>query len=105
MASHQLSEEFLTEFVDLERQFLELELLKSVALAFQRGLSPNSLRKVSVLEVLELVIDTGFTQGDRAFDYCLQRDVCLDMPLLHVKTYSVASSPSYASNCVKEQQQ
>ena len=96
---------FLTEFVDLERQFLELEWLKYVALAFQRGLSPNSLRKVSVSEVLERVIDTGFTQGDGAFDYCLQRDVCLDKPLLHVKTYSVASSPSYASNCVKEQQQ
>ena len=90
---------FLTELVDLERPFLELEWLKSVPLAFQRGLSPNSLRKVSVLEVLERIIDTGFTQDDRAFDYCLQRDVCLDMPLLQVKTYSVALSPSYASNC------
>ena len=92
---------FLTEFVDLERPFLELEWLNAVALAFQRGLSPNSLRKGSVLEVLERVIDTGFTQDDRAFDYCLQRDVCLDVPLLHVKTYSVASSPSYASNNCK----
>ena len=90
---------FLIEFVDLERPFLELEWLKSVALAFQRGLSPSSLGKVSVLEVLERVIDTGFTQDDRAFDYSLERDVCLDIPLLHVKTYSVASSPSYASNC------
>ena len=55
----------------------------------------NSLCKVSVLEVLERVVDTDFTQDDRAFDYC---HICLDMHLLHFKTYSVASSPSYVSN-------
>lgn len=32
-------ESILTEFVDFERPFLELEWLKSAALAFQRGLS------------------------------------------------------------------
>ena len=89
---------FLTEFVDLERPFLELEWLKSLALASQRGLSPDSLRNISVLEVLERVVNTDFTQDDQALGYCLQRDICLDMPLLKVKTYSVASSPSYASD-------
>jgi sulfite reductase alpha subunit-like flavoprotein len=89
---------FLTEFVDLECPFLELEWLKSLALASQRGLSLDSLRNVSVLEVLERVTNTDFTPDGRALGYCLQRDICLDMSLLTVKTYSIASSLSYASD-------
>ena len=86
---------FLTEYVDLERPFIELEWLKSVRLATQKNITVKSLSQLSVFEVLCRLIGANFTE-DRTSDYCLQRDICLDMPLLSIKTYSVASHPRYA---------
>ena len=88
---------FLTSFVDLELPFLELEWLKSIPLGGQRNLNAESLSQLSVAEVLERIVSTDFVQ-DTSLDYCLQRDICLAMPLLNVKTYSIASSLSYASS-------
>ena len=88
---------FLTEYVDLERPFLELEWLRSIPFASQRNLHVESLSQTSVAEVLERVVSTDVSPQTTR-DYYLQRDICLDMPLLHPKTYSVASSPSYTLN-------
>ena len=88
---------FLTSFVDLELPFLELEWLKSIPLGGQRNLNAESLSHLSVAEVLERIVSTDFVQ-ETSLGYCLQRDICLAMPLLNVKTYSIASSLSYASS-------
>ncbi len=88
---------FLMSFVDLELPFLELEWLKSIPLGAQRNLNAESLSHLPVAEVLERIVSTDFVQ-ENTRGYCLQRDICLAMPLLNVKTYSVASSLSYASS-------
>ena len=88
---------FLTSFVDLELPFLEFEWLKSIPLGGQRNLHEESLSHLSVADVLERIVSTDFVQ-EHSLDYCLQRDICLAMPLLNMKTYSVASSLSYASS-------
>ena len=88
---------FLTSFVDLELPFLEFEWLRSIPLGGQRNLNAKSLSHLSVAEVLERIVSTDFVQ-ENSFDYCLQRDICLAMPLLNVKTYSIASSLAYASS-------
>ena len=87
---------FLTSFVDLELPFLDLEWLSSIPLSGQRNLNADALSHLSVAEVLERIVSTEFVQ-ENSLDYCLQRDICLAMPLLNVKTYSIASSLSYAS--------
>ncbi len=88
---------FLISFVDLELPFLDLEWLDSIPLSGQRNLKAESLSHLSVAEVLERIVSTDFVQ-ESSRGYCLQRDICLAMPLLNVKTYSVASSLSYASS-------
>ena len=88
---------FLISFVDLELPFLELEWLDSIPLSGQRNLNAESLSHLSVAEVLERIVSTDFVQ-ENSRGYCLQRDICLAMPLLNVKTYSIASSLSYASS-------
>ena len=87
---------FLTSFVDLELPFLELEWLKFIPLGGQRNLNAEPLSHLSVAES-ECILSTDFVQ-ETSLDYCLQRDICLAMPLLNVKTYSIASSLSYASS-------
>lgn len=87
---------FLTSFVDLELPFLELAWLKSIPLVGQRNLDEQSIYHLSVADVLERIVSTDFAQ-EPGLDYCLQRDICLAMPLLNMKTYSIASSLSYAS--------
>ena len=87
---------FLTSFVDLELPFLEFEWLNSIPLSGQRDLNAESLSNLSVAEVLERIVSTDFVQ-ESSRGYCLPRDICLAMPLLDMKTYSVASSLSYAS--------
>ena len=87
---------FLTNFVDLELPFVDLEWLRSIPLSGQRNLNTESFSHLSVAEVLERIVSTEFVQVS-SLDYCLQRDICLAMPLLNVKTYSIASSLSYAS--------
>ena len=88
---------FLTNFVDLELPFLELEWLNSIPLSGQRNLNVESLSHLSVAEVLERIVSTDFVP-ENSRGYCLPRDICLAMPLLDMKTYSVASSLSYASS-------
>ena len=88
---------FLTSFVDLEFPFLELEWLNSIPLSGQRNLNAESLSHLPVAEVLERIVSTDFVQ-ENSRGYCLPRDICLAMPLLDMKTYSVASSLSYASS-------
>ena len=88
---------FLTSFVDLELPFLELEWLNSIPLSGQRNLSAETLSDLPVAEVLERIVSTDIIQ-ETSRGYCLPRDICLAMPLLNMKTYSVASSLSYASS-------
>ena len=93
---------FLTSFVDLELPFLELEWLNSIPLSGQRNLNAESLSHLSVAEVLERIMSTDFVQ-ENSRGYCLPRDICLAMPLLDMKTYSIASSLSYASRASSHQ--
>ncbi len=82
---------FLTEFVDLELPFLQLEWLDSIDIADLDGLTKEVLAKLPMLEVLELLRERIAPSQD------LRRKICVDMPLLRTRTYSVASSNCYLS--------
>ena len=82
---------FLTEFVDLELPFLQLEWLDSTDIADPKGLTKEALDKLPMLEVLELLRERIALSQD------LRRKICLDMPLLRTRTYSLASSNCYVS--------
>ena len=88
---------FLKEFVDLELPFLELGWVGSINLEkSQKGLTRLALSKASVLEVLESLHENAIL-SNRHTDAYLQREICLDMPLLNTRTFSVASSFHYES--------
>ena len=85
---------FLTDYVDLELPFSDAECLEAVELASYRGLTKASLSKVSVQKVLEHLHSSIVQMSD------VQRcefihDLFQDMPLLHTRTYSLASSQHY----------
>ncbi len=82
---------FLTEFVDLELPFLQLEWLGSTDVAGLEGLTKEVLGKLPMLKALELLCERITPSLD------LRRKMCLDMPLLRTRTYSVASSNHYLS--------
>ena len=86
---------FLTEFIDLELPFQKLDWLDSLHSAASHGLAKDSISNQSVLEVLEYLhsqnlLHTKYTSN-------LRRKICLGMPLLRTRTYSLASSQTYTS--------
>lgn len=91
---------FLTEFVDLELPFMKFEWLDSIPSAASQGLTKDSFGKLSILEALESLnsIITPLCTDD-AID--IRRKLCLDMPLLRTRTYSLASSHLYNSRLKK----
>ena len=90
---------FLTEFIDLELPFVKLDWLNSIHSAANHGLTNDFLNKHSVLEVLERLHDQTLLQP--SYTSALRRAICLDMPLLRTRTYSLASSQTYTSRLAK----
>jgi nitric oxide synthase oxygenase domain/subunit/sulfite reductase alpha subunit-like flavoprotein len=84
---------FLTEFADLELPFKSLDWLFSIngTAASSPGLMEQILRHLSVLETLELLDRTNLLSRLGGNKILLQQ-ILLSMPLLHTRTYSVASS-------------
>ena len=90
---------FLTHYVDLELPFSKLEWLDSIDIATLEQLGRDALRKMSVIEVLDCLNAQFFSRKDHKLT--CQRTICLDMPLLRTRTYSLASSPTYVSTLKK----
>ena len=95
---------FLTEFVDLESPFTNLEWFEKIDSTAARGcLTKQTLSKLSVLDVLERLYAQApsllFAEADS--DHDMRRRICLDMPILRTRTYSLASSHTYNSRLNK----
>ena len=85
---------FLTDYVDLEIPFSDAECLEAVESASHGALTPASLSKSSVREVLERLHGSMIQMSDgQRCDFI--HDMCQGMPLLHTRTYSLASSQHY----------
>ncbi len=89
---------FLTDYVDLELPFSDAECFGAVELASHGDLDRASLGTLPVQRVLERLHGRiiQMSDGQRA-DFI--HDICQDMPLLHTRTYSIASSRQYPSSC------
>lgn len=89
---------FLTDYVDLELPFSDVECLEAVELAYLRGLTRASWYELSVHKVLERFHASMIQMSDG--QKCdIIRNMCQYMPLLHTRTYSIASSQHYSSSC------
>lgn len=89
---------FLTDYVDLELPFSDVKCLEAVELASLRGLTRASLYELSVQKVLERLQASMIQMSDG--QRCeIIRKMCQCMPLLHTRTYSIASSQHCSSSC------
>ena len=79
--------DFFLHYVDLEMPFLDHEWLGELNVTYH---TKEIFSKLSVLDGLELLRDEGCL-GPGKIETSLRRSICLDMPLLHLRTYSVAS--------------
>ncbi|KAI9712953.1 MAG: hypothetical protein M1812_006700 [Candelaria pacifica] len=91
-------ETFLTDFVDLELPFRELRWLRTIQPIFTKNLVKQALSVSSVLDVLKLLREEGILTyaGDNSV---LRHELCMDMPLLQTRNFSVASSLNYLKAC------
>ena len=89
---------FLTNYVDLEVPFSDGESLEAVELSCHKGLTRAFLSQLSVQKVLERLHSSLVQMSDRQRCEFIH-DLCQDMPLLHTRTYSIASSWHYSSSC------
>ena len=89
---------FLTDYVDLEVPFSDVESLEAVEIACHNGLTKALLNQLSVRKVLERLQRTLVQMSDRQRGEFIH-DLCQIMPLLHTRTYSIASSWHYSSSC------
>ena len=87
---------YLTEFVDLELPFKELDWLHDTNPTAPMDFAKDLLRRLSALEALELLHKTNMLPSLCASEGRINA-ILLDMTLLHTRTYSVASSPQYPS--------
>ncbi|KAL9005187.1 MAG: hypothetical protein Q9188_002023 [Gyalolechia gomerana] len=81
---------FLSQYVDLESPFLDsrwFARLSSVPIP----VNEDTLRSLSSLESLEYLHTNGILPAEAAFT----SSICLALPPLHPRTYSIASSSSY----------
>ena len=87
-------ETFLTKFADLEVPFKSLDWLLATddPPTSSAGMMKEMLSHLSVLETLELLSKTDLLSRFIINNSLLLRDILLSMPLLHLRTYSVASS-------------
>lgn len=86
---------FLSEFVDLELPFLHLEWFESINIPVHDRFTKDTISKMSMLEILERLCKYMLPSPD------LRRSICLDMPLLRTRTYSIASSNQYLKRLKK----
>ena len=89
---------FLTNYVDLEVPFSDVESLEAVELSCHTGLTRAFLNQSSVQKVLERLHSSLVQMSDRQRGEFIH-DLCQNMPLLHTRTYSIASSWHYSSSC------
>ncbi|KAI9850997.1 MAG: hypothetical protein M1838_004689 [Thelocarpon superellum] len=82
---------FLREYVDLEQPFVGMKWWDQLDVNARKRLDRQTLRARPVLEVLEHLQAQDVLTYAR-FDDEFQRGLCLDMAVLHPRTYSVASS-------------
>ncbi|KAF9465429.1 nitric oxide synthase [Collybia nuda] len=85
---------YLREYADLELPFLELNWLETVTSSTDITVNKEKLEGLSVLGALEYLQHEGVFDHPEV-DLNLPYDMCLDMPLLQTRTYSVASSLRY----------
>ena len=89
---------FLTNYVDLEIPFSDVESLEAVESSCHKGLTRALLNQLSVQKVLERLHTTLIQMSDRQRGEFIH-DLCQNMPLLHTRTYSIASSWHYSPSC------
>lgn len=94
---------FLREFVDLQLPFLTLDWLTPFETASIEELTKEALGTMPVLETLERLSSVGLLPPDQT-STSLQRKILLDMPLLQIRTYSIASSHNYTNNITNNNQ-
>lgn len=82
---------FLTELIDLESPFHDFEWLESLLQPSTMITSDVSLSSLSSLDALESLHNSGILPANLS----LTNSICLALPPLHPRTYSVASSLSY----------
>ena len=94
---------FLSEFVDLEVPFSALKWIDDLA-QYDEGLDMETFSSQSVLEVLDTLENLGHLSKlaneplqESTLPRNLRLDICLAMPLLHTRNYSIASSHQYLS--------
>lgn len=97
---------FLSEFVDLEAPFTVLKWLDNLYLAdAEKSLDTGTFASQSVVEVLGTLERSGYLTAlasDPSHVASTPSDlrlaICLSMPLLHTRNYSIASSLPYISS-------
>ena len=87
---------FLTEYIDLELPCQRLEWLKNLDLTAKQALDEKRLRSLSSLESLDYLRELGILPAETV----LNTSICLSLPQLHPRTYSVASSLAYSARLV-----
>ncbi|KAI4113205.1 MAG: hypothetical protein LQ338_008216 [Usnochroma carphineum] len=85
---------FLTEYIDLELPFQNLGWLKSLPMDSATAIKADVLRSSPCLDALEHLHESGLLTADTS----LMNAICLALPPLHPRTYSIASSLSYSSS-------
>ncbi|KAI9704975.1 MAG: hypothetical protein M1836_006755 [Candelina mexicana] len=90
-------ETFLSEYVDLELPFREFRWLRATKYTSATSLAEEIRSKSSILDVLEFLHDKNTLAYVR--DASLRHEMCMDMPLLQTRNFSVASSLNYLKTC------
>ena len=88
---------FLTDYVDLELPLSSADCLDAMESAAHGGLTRASLSSLSIHKVLER-LHSSIIQMTDAQRGKLIHAMCQDMPLLHTRTYSIASSQHHPSS-------
>ncbi|KAL8725039.1 MAG: hypothetical protein Q9166_007614 [cf. Caloplaca sp. 2 TL-2023] len=81
---------FLSEYIDLELSFRHSEWLQHLSLAPATIIDEEKLRSLTSLDALEYLHTMGVQPAGQAF----VKSICLALPLLQPRTYSLASSLS-----------
>ncbi|KAL8749522.1 MAG: hypothetical protein Q9199_007637, partial [Rusavskia elegans] len=81
---------FLTEYIDLECPFPNIDWFQTLA---ANTVSEDTLNSLPSLDVLEHLHSSGYLPAETT----PTTQICLALPPLHPKTYSIASSLSYSS--------
>ena len=89
---------FLRDYVDLELPFSDARCFEAVESVSHGGLTRASLSELSVQKILERLRSSVIQMSDDQRSSFVH-DLCQDMPLLHTRTYSIASSQHYPSSC------